>query len=153
MSPVLRRAVQADGLVLARHCAELMTTASLERVTGDVRSWAPHFAGMVVEGRYVAVVAELDGAVVGSAAYVVRQTLPRPWSEPGSEGRVVDMFVAPEARGNGIATAMLRELIGWARTAELRRLTLWPAHEARQIYSDAGFVPLDEMALRLDMRP
>jgi len=149
----LRRAVQNDGTVLARHCAELMTTASLERVTADIRGWAPYFVGMVLEGTYVAVIAERNGGVVGSAAYVVRPALPRPWSEPGSEGRVVDVFVVPEARGNGVATAMLRELVGWARAAELRRLTLWPAHDARRLYSDAGFVPLDEMALRLDLRP
>ncbi len=75
-------------------------------------------------------VIELDGAAVG--LFVVHRT--------PTEIRIVDISLLPEARGAGIGTAVLTELICESRSTQ-RPVTLHVAHgnRARTLYERLGF--------------
>jgi GNAT superfamily N-acetyltransferase len=65
---------------------------------------------------------------------------------------LADVFVAPEARGQGIARAMVQALIDDPRCATLRRWTL-ATRDAHDVYAPLGFRPPDApifMQLLLD---
>lgn len=83
-------------------------------------------------------VAWTDGRAVGLAAGTVHD---RPGLEP--DHHLVSMWVAPEARGRGIAPRLIEAVVGWARSAEARSLSLWVVDgnaAARRVYERAGFV-------------
>jgi DNA-binding MarR family transcriptional regulator/N-acetylglutamate synthase-like GNAT family acetyltransferase len=56
-------------------------------------------------------------------------------------------LVEPEARGLGVGTNMVRELIAFARAAGYHTIRLWTQsilHAARHVYAQAGFVKIAE---------
>ncbi len=82
-------------------------------------------------GRFLA--AECGGEIVGTGALLL---------EDGGYGRIVRMSVAKEKRRQGIATAILNELIAFARQSGCTHLTLettadWT--DAIQFYLNNGF--------------
>jgi GNAT superfamily N-acetyltransferase len=53
-----------------------------------------------------------------------------------------DVFVDPSARGEGVATAMVRALLGDPRLQTLRRWAL-ATRDAHAVYRPLGFTPVD----------
>lgn len=87
----------------------------------------------------VALIAELDDRPVGFVFCVL-----------GDRGRqtahITDIYVRPEARNQGIGTALLGEVIEPARKAGLDHVSLevlMRNSEARRLYERLGFVPMD----------
>jgi ribosomal protein S18 acetylase RimI-like enzyme len=63
-------------------------------------------------------------------------------SDPDA-GYLISMWVAPEARGRGVADALVGEVVAWARGRGLRRLVLDVGEHnvpARRLYERQGFV-------------
>ena len=84
--------------------------------------------------------AEVGGRVVGFAIY---QHHPSTWVM-GDDCYLEDMFVAPDARGRGVARAMIEDLIGLARGRGWKRLywsTELTNEVARRLYD--SFTPHD----------
>lgn len=82
-------------------------------------------------------VAELDGQAVGCAG--LRLLAP-------GVGEVKRMYVAPAARGQGLARALLRALVAHARAAGLTRLQLETGiqqPEAMALYAGEGWQPIE----------
>jgi ribosomal protein S18 acetylase RimI-like enzyme len=84
-------------------------------------------------------VAVLDGEPVGMASGL-----------PGSDGTVelISMWVAPSARGRGVADALVREVERWARASGARVLRLDVAEDnaaAQAVYARHGFALTGEL--------
>ncbi|MFG1858449.1 GNAT family N-acetyltransferase [Actinomadura geliboluensis] len=110
-------------------------SSSLERELGyDEQRWR---AGMAPE-RGVKVAARLGGADVGIAGgYVTR---PGQAGQPG-EAELFGMWVAPAARGTGVADGLVDAVVSWAEQHGLR-LQLWVVTgniAARRLYGRHGF--------------
>jgi GNAT superfamily N-acetyltransferase len=86
------------------------------------------------EARIDALVAELDGAVVGLAHY---RSHPDTFTG-GRDWFLDDLFVDPEVRGAGVATALIEHLAGLARADEpagtLRWITAADNERAQRVY-------------------
>ena len=79
--------------------------------------WASRLTAAAVSGRDHPLVAELAGAPVGLLYAKV----------DGDDESVVNLFqvwVAPEARGRGVAASLLREALRWARARKARAVHL-----------------------------
>lgn len=114
------------------------------RIYAEDHGWDISFEGFVAEiaaqflrdfrpGRECCLIAELDGAPVGSA-FVVQE------SDEIAKLRMV--IVDRPGRGLGLGKALVREAIGFARSAGYRRMVLWTndiLHAARAIYVAEGF--------------
>jgi GNAT superfamily N-acetyltransferase len=152
MSIALRRAVSADAALLAEHRARVWREAGGhgdDELVPQIPIWTAFFARALAEETYVAWIAEERGQAVGSGALLIHLAIPRPWIASEREGRVQSLYVEPEARRRGIARAIMAEIMDYARTLPLIRLTLHPSEEGRTLYTSLGFAPLDEMGLRL----
>ncbi|REF37074.1 GNAT family N-acetyltransferase [Thermasporomyces composti] len=60
---------------------------------------------------------------------------------------LVSMWVRPEARGSGVADALVRAVLDWAVARGAARVHLWVTatnERARRFYERLGFVPTDE---------
>ena len=81
-----------------------------------------------------ALVAELDGAIVGIAHF---RSHPDTFTG-GRDWYLDDLFVDPEVRGAGVATALIEHLIGLARASEpagtLRWITADDNARAQRVY-------------------
>jgi DNA-binding MarR family transcriptional regulator/GNAT superfamily N-acetyltransferase len=128
------------GHIVSRHGA----------LYADEYGWDERFEGLVariaadfLEGRdparEVCLVADLGGAVVGSAFVVATD------DEKTAKLRLV--YVEPSARGRGLGRRLVDEAIGFARLAGYGRMVLWTNDvlvSARRIYEAAGFVLVAE---------
>jgi GNAT superfamily N-acetyltransferase len=148
----IRRAVPADAALLAEHRARVWREAGGhgdDELIPQIPIWSDFFTRAIAEQTYVAWIAEEAGNTVGSGALLVHLAIPRPWIASEREGRVQSVFVEPEARRRGIARAIMAEIMTYARALPLIRLTLHPSEDGRALYTSLGFVPLDEMGMRL----
>ena len=76
-----------------------------------------------------------DGCQVGFARVV---------SDGVAFGYVADVFVVPEARGDGVGKALMTALLEHPEVREVRRLTL-VTQDAHGLYAGFGFEPLDDV--------
>ena len=78
--------------------------------------------------------AYVDGRQVGYARLV---------TDRATFGWICDVFVLPEARGQGIARAMVRSLIDHPDVSTVRRFML-ATKDAQGVYAALGFAPVSE---------
>ncbi|MDB5114502.1 MAG: hypothetical protein JWL78_1572 [Chloroflexi bacterium] len=68
----------------------------------------------------------------------------------GLEGEVAELYVRPEARGGGVATALLREAMTLFRHRQVTFACVWTRDDnpaAMAAYRNAGFTPTEQAVL------
>jgi GNAT superfamily N-acetyltransferase len=123
------------------------------------QDWAARLSAAAVSGQDLPLIAERAGAALGML-----------WAKvDASDPAVVNVFqvwVAPEARGLGVAAALLHAVVAWAREKGARAIALSVTCDsaAARLYRREGFVdvgpptprnpglPLLEQSMRLDIR-
>ena len=112
-----------------------------------------YFTEAIPSRDFVAWVAEYGGKIVATSGMVVWQK-PALYGgvESGKLGYLLNFYTIPEARGKGIATRLLNELIGEAKSMGLRYVHLHASKDGEPIYRKAGFVEpkMPELELRLE---
>ncbi len=144
----IRPAVPADVPALHRCIIDL---ARFERAEHEVTSTPEQLARALFDGGDVpsgrpalyAHVAEVDGAVVAMAIWFLNYST---WT--GNHGIYLeDLYVMPEHRGRGIATALMAELAGVAVDRGYDRFQWWVLDwnvDAIGVYRGLGAVAMDE---------
>jgi GNAT superfamily N-acetyltransferase len=64
--------------------------------------------------------------------------VPRPGRFHARYGYVTNVYVDPETRGHGVGTALLRQVIAWAREQQMEFLIVWPAEDSKGFYRSCG---------------
>ena len=142
MSSQIRPALASD---VARIHALVVDLATYERAAEEVRSTPAQLREALFgpQPAAYALVAEVDGAVVGFALYFRSFST---WE--GVHGIYLeDLFVAPEQRGSGLGKALLAALAAIAVERGYARLE-WAVlnwnQPAIDFYNSLGAVPMDE---------
>ncbi|MEH2064851.1 MAG: GNAT family N-acetyltransferase [Nostoc sp.] len=91
-------------------------------------------------GKFLAWVAEVDSQIVATSGLVFFQRPPYNGNFSGLEAYVMNVYTIPMWRGQGIATALLKEIISFVRTTEAKRLWLDTTEDGKRIYDQLGFV-------------
>ncbi|MFD2368394.1 GNAT family N-acetyltransferase [Pseudoduganella sp. GCM10020061] len=102
--------------------------------------WQDRLSAAAVSGRDCPLVAERDGAALG--LLWARQDTAQP-----ALVNLFQMWVAPESRGCGVASALLREAIAWAQSMQASVVQLGVTcgdTPAARLYARAGFLPHGE---------
>lgn len=90
------------------------------------------------EGRDQCFVAEVDGALAGSAFVT---------DDGEGRARLRLVYVEPSARGHGLGQALVAACVDFARERGYRAIWLWThkvLESARRIYAGAGFTVVEE---------
>lgn len=158
MTPVwhIRRATEADATLFSRQRVAMFrdmgrTTPDIEGPLFDVCQ--RHFADALASMEYVGWVAERAGphpTAIGGGGVQFRPLVPR--TDPsgrtllvGREGLILNVYVDPEYRRQGIARALMQAILDWAPGAGIVRLVLHASDDGRALYETLGFRASNEM--------
>jgi GNAT superfamily N-acetyltransferase len=146
-APVIRTAGPADALALA----------------GLRRAWTAEQGGDLIDadfearflewyeresGRRITWLAEVGGEPAGMMNLAVFERMPRPGRDPGRWGYLGNAFVLAAYRDQGIGSALLAAVLGYADERGFARVVLSPSERSVPFYRRAGFVPAQELLLR-----
>jgi GNAT superfamily N-acetyltransferase len=86
-----------------------------------------------------------DGKIIGGAGLLLRPLMPRPDALSGPEAVVLNVYVEPQFRGQGVARALMEALLHWCRAQGIGRIVLHPTPIGQALYESLGFKPRGEM--------
>lgn len=149
----VRRATARDLDVLVEHRRRMWVdmgeldpespaAAAADRV---YRRWAR--AKLRQKGRFAGFIAELDGREVGGGVVWVMDTQPNPWNPRGRTPYLLSMYTHPDARGQGVASAVVKAAIAWAKDEGHHVMRLHASKMGRGVYERFGFERSWEMRL------
>lgn len=96
---------------------------------------------------------EDDGRCVAIATVVLNAVPPRPGELRTIEGYLINVYVVPDRRRQGLARAVLVEVLAAAAERGLRQVVLHATEDGRPLYEQLGFVdPGTWMERKLPLR-
>jgi GNAT superfamily N-acetyltransferase len=115
-----------------------------------LKNFAPWIRERLRDGRYIGwLVTKGDTAVAGAGMLLM--DFPPHWRDPEPlRAYLLNFYVAPEARGRGLASGLLRSAIEEARRRDIRVVSLHASQFGRPLYERNGFEATNEMMLHLD---
>jgi GNAT superfamily N-acetyltransferase len=149
----LRLATAEEAPILARHRAAMFRdmgevddpgASIIENASED------RLAALIEAREYFGFLAEHEGAVIGGGGVWLRPLLPRPGAPQGGlEAYVLNVYVEPSHRRNGVALAIMQAILDWSRKERLARVVLHASKDGRSLYESLGFEASNEMRIRL----
>ncbi len=133
--PRVRQATLADAAELAR----LRWDFSPDEVAASSQPFAEFLRAALAGDGWAIWVAERDGRLVANVYVRLVPKVPRPGRFGAVYGYVTNVYAEPDARNQGIGSAVLDAAIAWARERRLEFLIVWPAEESVRFYERAGF--------------
>ena len=126
--------VQMKGELIATY-AEFDPASDLDwqaRATEAVR-------GLIPRDTHLFLIAEdAAGRPLGCVSAQLELGIPGPWW-PGVHASMADMFVRPEARGQGVARALMEQALAWCEGHGCRSVHLHSTPMAVKVYERLGF--------------
>lgn len=102
---------------------------------------AAYFEKNIADGTLVACFAKSeDGLVLGCGATCTLYELPSPDNPTGRVSYLMNIFVVPEGRGNGIGEMVVQWLIDESCSRGITRVMLEATEMAMDLYAKMGFV-------------
>jgi GNAT superfamily N-acetyltransferase len=153
----IRQATVGDAAVVAQH--RLSMFRDMGQVPNDalaatlLEASNGALAALLRDGSYVGWLAISEsGRVLAGAGAHVQSHLPRISHDGISVTTaqvplVVNVYTEPEARGKGMARALMTTLLKWTTIQGYDRVTLHASDAGRALYQSLGFVPTNEMRL------
>jgi len=147
-SPLIRFAKASD----ARELAELRW--ALRSSTGTATESRSHFIERCTawmeerlskDDRWHCWVAEQDGELQGAVWLQLVEKIPNPRAETEHHAYVTNFYVNDSARGRGLGSRLLRNLIHWFESREVHAVILWPTDRSRSLYQRHGFAVRDDI--------
>jgi GNAT superfamily N-acetyltransferase len=94
------------------------------------------------------------GNVIGGCGVLIRRLLPRPLPNHeglvgGEQGLVLNMFVEPAWRRQGVADRILESVLEFLAERGIRSVHLHASDAGQPLYEKRGFRPTREMSLNL----
>lgn len=151
MSITLRRADTDDVDLIGHHrdsmfrdmgiAEEVVTAAS-----APARVW---LACALADGRYLGVLAQKDGAVVGGVGVLWLDLPPNMHTTVSRRGYLLNMYVEPSHRRRGLARRLIEECLSVCRANGVDFVSLHASDAGRPLYEALGFTATNEMRISL----
>ncbi len=149
----LRRATPAEGAVITAHrramFAEMAQTdpARLDVMAAEFLPWV---TARLEREEYLAWLAvDAAGSVVGGAGLWLMDWPPHLVGRQARRGNLLNVYVAPAHRRQGLARRLMQAALGWCRANTLDVVILHASEYGRPLYEALGFTPTNEMRLVL----
>ncbi len=90
-----------------------------------------------------------DTQIVGGCAVAISSSPPHPWDPRTRRAYILNLYVYPDHRRNGIARQLLQTTVDWCRTEGFNTVSLHASQHGRSLYESLGFTQTNEMRLKL----
>jgi len=107
-----------------------------------------YFDNALRDGSYHGVLCRIDGTVVAGGGVVIAAWPGSPMNFDSRRAWILNIYVEPSHRRQGIARAIMRELVDWCRQNGFQSVALHASEEGRALYEKLGFQSTNEMRLR-----
>lgn len=104
-----------------------------------------YFLRHVPDGTHMAFLAVEEGIELGCGAVCIYDEMPSPDNETGRCGYIMNIYVRPEYRHRGVATAIIRKLIAVAKERGCGKIYLESTDMGRTVYRGIGFKEMKDM--------
>ena len=108
------------------------------------------FSDKLDDGSLVEWMLEENGKVIATAGILFIEFPPSYRNPTRVRGYITNMYTAPEYRGKGIASSMLRKLIEEAKKRGVSRICLRASEMGKSVYKQFGFEESDRW-MELDL--
>lgn len=146
----IRRAAPDDAGVITQHRRRMFTDMgdqpyiqSVEIDAAYQRWLHPKLADETYQGWLVM----CGGQIIGGAGIEIRERPPHPVGLMTRCAYIVNVYVEPDYRQQGIARELLRTLLAWCAEQGLRLASLHASTKGRPLYESLGFTASNEMRL------
>lgn len=152
--PTIRLATPADAELLAEQRllmfvdADVPWAAAKEEMRGKFVPWVRE---RIDDGSYAGWIVEEGDRAVGGAGLWVMDWPPHFLHAEPRRGYLLNFYVAPEMRRQGLARELLETSVAEAKARGLRVVTLHASKYGRPVYERFGFKTTDEMRLELEL--
>ncbi len=99
-------------------------------------------------------VAERNQKLIGAVWLQLVEKIPNPRAETEQHAYLTNFYIDESARGQGLGSRLLRNVIEWCESRDVHAVILWPTERSRSLYQRHGFaVREDIMELILNSPP
>jgi len=146
-----RFATADDAELLAEQRCRMFIDAGQadEALTKTVfAKFVPWVRPKLEDGSYVGWLVSKDGIVVAGAGMWLMNFPPHWMDTEPVRAYLLNFYVDPEFRGNGLAYGLLKTAVGDARRRGIKVVSLHASKFGKPLYERNGFKPTNEMILR-----
>ena len=108
-----------------------------------------YFQSALQDGSYFGLLGEIDGVVVAGGGIVIAAWPGSPLNVHPRRAWILNIYVEPKYRRQGLARTILEALISWCKGNEFQSVSLHASEYGRSLYEKLGFHPTNEMRLKL----
>lgn len=147
-----RAATPEDLETLLRHRREMfgeMGGRYRETLTQFEAASRDYLDHALQSGRYFGLLAEFEGRIAGGGGVVIADWPGSPLNFEPKRAWILNIYVEPEYRHQGLAKAITEALIEWCRQNGFGSVALHASQYGRGLYEKLGFKPTNEMRLVL----
>ena len=144
-----RKTTEADADLIAAHRHAMFAEMGKSEAPAldEMRhNFVPWVERMIGAGKYAGWIIEENGQPAASAGFFELEWPPHPLDPAGEHrGYLLNFWVEPEHRGQGLARTMMREALAESRRRGIRVTALHASDAGRRVYEPMGFKATNEM--------
>lgn len=150
----MRKAISQDAEVLAMHRGKMfvdMGTLSAEQAKAQYQIWEDWLVSALAEGCFLGLVVEQATEIVASAGLMFLPKMPNLDDLSLERGYLLNVYVVPEHRRQGLAEAIVLGLIEEAKVRQIKTVTLNASQVGQKLYERLGFKLWHDPEMRLSL--
>jgi ribosomal protein S18 acetylase RimI-like enzyme len=109
----------------------------------------PYLSQALVNGSFRGWLAVRGNRFVGGGAVVISPWPSHPYDLECRRATILNVYVDPEFRRQGIARQLMQIMIDWCRWQKFAAVYLHASKDGRHLYESLGFEPTNEMKLNI----
>ncbi len=152
MSVHIRPATPADAETIAQQRDAMFLdigedAEKLARVHQPSLAWHRR---VLESGLYTGFLAEANGEIVGGAGLLWQDLPPNPDTDLDVRGYVMNVYVRPDQRGQGMARRLLERVLQECAARGVTLISLHASQAGRPLYEKLGFKSTNELKLKVE---
>jgi GNAT superfamily N-acetyltransferase len=109
----------------------------------------PYLSRAIADGSFRCWVAVAANRPAGGGAVTISPWPSHPYDLECRRATILNVYVYPEFRRQGIARRLMQTMIEWCRQQKFAAVSLHASKDGRPLYEALGFEPTNEMKLKL----